>query len=202
MLKKRWLGMLVIALLWAQSIVAAPILVVGDSISAAFGMDTEQGWVALLEQRLSEQGHDYEVINASISGDTTSGGLTRLPRLLEQHRPALVILELGGNDGLRGQNPAHIQQNLEAMIEMSQAQGAQVLLLGMQIPPNYGRRYTDAFAAIYPALSAAKQVPLVGFLLEGVAGVDGLMQRDGIHPAKAAQNRLLDNVWDELKPLL
>ena len=188
--------------LWAQGAMAGNVLVVGDSISAAFGMDTRQGWVALLEKRLAEGGFTQQVINASISGDTSAGGLARLPTLLAQHQPELVIIELGGNDGLRGQAPGQLQQNLAAMVDRSRAAGAKVLLLGMQLPPNYGQRYTRAFAAVYENLATEKQVPLVPFFLEGVGGVAGMIQADGIHPTVSAQPRLLDNVWPQLQPLL
>ncbi len=188
--------------LWAQGAMAGNVLVVGDSISAAFGMDTRQGWVALLEKRLTEGGFTQQVINASISGDTSAGGLARLPTLLAQHQPELVIIELGGNDGLRGQAPGQLQQNLAAMVDRSRAAGAKVLLLGMQLPPNYGQRYTRAFAAVYENLATEKQVPLVPFFLEGVGGVAGMIQADGIHPTVSAQPRLLDNVWPQLQPLL
>jgi len=185
-----------------QCAVAGPVLVVGDSISAAFGLNTERGWVALLEKRLREEGLERPVVNASVSGDTSAGGLSRLPRLLREHAPELVIIELGGNDGLRGQQPAQLQRNLARMIELSREAGAEVLLLGMQIPPNYGRRYTEAFAGVYPTLAEQYGVPLVPFLLEGIGGVQGMMQPDGIHPTLDAQPRLLDNVWPVLRPLL
>ena len=186
----------------AQNAAAGTILIVGDSISAGFGLDTRLGWVSLLEQRLSKEGHDDKVINASISGDTSAGGLARLPALLAEHKPDVVIVELGGNDGLRGQLPAQLKQNLASMIEASQQAGAKVLLLGMQIPPNYGARYTQAFAAVYGELANEKKVALVPFLLEGVGGKPELMQADRIHPAAGAQGLLLDNVWPVLKPLL
>lgn len=199
----RWLvGSLLTLMFWAQHLAAGPILIVGDSISAAFGLDTGSGWVAQLEQRLREEGHQQPVVNASISGDTSSGGLSRLPRLLREHAPEVVIIELGGNDGLRGQQPRQLQHNLAAMIDMSQASGAKVLLLGMQIPPNYGRRYTEAFARVYPHLAEQKGVELVPFFLQGVAGVPGMMQSDGIHPTRQAQPQLLENVWPFLAPLL
>lgn len=197
-----WIGGAVALMLWAQGTMAGTVLVVGDSISAAFGLDTRAGWVALLEKRLVDDGFEHRVVNASISGDTSAGGLARLPTLLAQHRPQWVIVELGGNDGLRGQPPAQLQQNLAAMIDQSQSAGAKVLLLGMQLPPNYGARYTRAFAEVYSALEKEKQVPLVPFFLEGVGGVEGMMQADGLHPALGAQQRLLDNVWPTLKPLL
>ncbi|MDB6144460.1 MAG: tesA [Pseudomonas sp.] len=189
-------------LLLSQGAAAGTVLIVGDSISAGFGLDTRLGWVSLLEQRLKQQGITDTVINASISGDTSAGGQARLPALLAAHKPEVVILELGGNDGLRGQQPAILQQNLAAMIDSSQAAGAKVLLLGMKLPPNYGVRYNEAFAAVYGNLAQQKKVPLVPFFLEGVGGIPELMQADGLHPAVAAQVKLLDNVWPTLKPLL
>ncbi|MBS7691374.1 arylesterase [Pseudomonas lalucatii] len=189
-------------LLSVQAAVADTVLVVGDSISAAFGLDTRQGWVALLEQRLSQQGYGHRVVNASISGDTSAGGAARLPGLLAEHRPRLVIIELGGNDGLRGQPPGQLQQNLATMVRQSRDAGAKVLLLGMRLPPNYGQRYTTAFAASFSAVAEAHEVPLVPFFLEGVGGVPGMMQSDGIHPTAAAQPVLLENLWPQLQPLL
>ena len=186
----------------AQNAAAGTILIVGDSISAGFGLDTRLGWVSLLEQRLEREGHDDRVVNASISGDTSAGGQARLPALLTEHKPDVVIVELGGNDGLRGQPPAQLQQNLAAMIDAAKTAGAKVLLLGMQLPPNYGPRYTEAFARVYTQLADEKQIALVPFFLEGVGGHPELMQADGLHPAAAAQKRLLDNVWPVLKPLL
>ena len=200
---RAWLiGTALSLLLCGSSAFAGTLLVVGDSISAAFGMDTRQGWVALLEKRLDEQGFDHQVVNASISGDTSAGGAARLPALLAEHQPELVIIELGGNDGLRGQPPAQLQQNLAAMVQASQQKGAQVLILGMQLPPNYGQRYTTAFAAVFPQVAGEFSVPLVPFVLEGVGGVPEMMQADGIHPTAEAQPRLLENVWPTLKPLL
>ncbi len=175
------------------------VVVIGDSISAAYGIQTDQGWVSLLQRRL---GAAFEVVNASISGDTTSGGLARLPRTLETHKPDLVIVELGGNDGLRGYPIANIHANLLAMTEAVIAAGAVPVLAGMRIPPNYGPRYTRAFHGIYTDVAAATGAALVPFLLDGVATDAGLMQRDGIHPTAAAQPRLLDNAWPILKPLL
>ena len=197
-----WMGLLVVLWLTAQGASAAALLVLGDSISAGFGLDTRLGWVNLLQQRLDAQGLDYQVVNASISGDTSAGGLARLAPLLTAHRPALVVVELGGNDGLRGQSPAQLQQNLAAIIQQSQASGAKVLLLGMHLPPNYGARYTQLFSQVYVQLASSESVALVPFFLEGVGGVPMLMQGDGIHPTAAAQPRLLDNVWPVLKPLL
>lgn len=174
---------------------AQSMLVVGDSISAAYGLDARQGWVALLQQRLDEMGASYQVVNASISGDTTAGGRTRLPALLAQHQPYVVILELGGNDGLRGLPLAQMKDNLGAMIDMAHAQGSQVILLGMRIPPNYGPRYSEGFYQVYQQLADERNVLLVDFFLEGVGGVPGMIQNDGIHPTEGAQPQLLDNIW-------
>ncbi|NMZ62951.1 arylesterase [Pseudomonas oryzihabitans] len=181
---------------------ARTLLVVGDSISAGYGLAEGQGWVRLLEQRLQAQRLDYQVVNASISGDTTAGGLARLPRLLAEHRPDVVAIELGGNDGLRGQPLAQFERNLTALVEQAKARGARVLLLGMRLPPNYGPRYTDGFAQVYTDVAKAQQVALVPFLLEGVGGDPAYMQPDGIHPRANAQQRLLDNAWPQLQPLL
>lgn len=197
-----WMGLVVALWLTAQGASAATLLVLGDSISAGFGLDTRLGWVNLLQQRLNQQGLDYQVVNASISGDTSAGGLARLPPLLTEHQPALVVVELGGNDGLRGQPPAQLQQNLAAIIAQSQASGARVLLLGMQLPPNYGARYNQLFRQVYTQLASSENVALVPFFLEGVGGVPMLMQGDGIHPTAAAQPRLLENLWPQLQPLL
>ena len=186
----------------AQNAAAGTVLIVGDSISAGFGLDTRKGWVALLEQRLKNEGFDDTVVNASISGDTSAGGLARLPAALAAHKPEVVIIELGGNDGLRGQPPAQLQQNLASMIQKSRDSGAKVLLLGMQIPPNYGKRYVEAFNKVFGDVAQEKKVPLVPFFLEGVGGHPELMQADGLHPAVAAQDKLLENVWPALKPLL
>nr|WP_298107656.1 arylesterase [uncultured Pseudomonas sp.] len=201
-MRKGLLGAVLCLAMWSQAALAGTVLVLGDSISAAFGLDTRQGWVALLEKRLAEQGSSHRVVNASITGDTSAGGAARLPRLLAEHRPDWVILGLGGNDGLRGLPPAQLQQNLAAMIDKAQASGAQVVLLGMLLPPNYGVRYTTAFARVYTALAEEKDVALVPFFLEGVGGVPTMMQNDGIHPALKAQPVLLENVWPVLKPLL
>lgn len=189
-------------LLVSQGAMAGTVLIVGDSISAAFGLDTRLGWVSLLEQRLAKEGFKEKVVNASVSGDTSAGGQARLPSLLAEHKPDLVILELGGNDGLRGQPPAQLQQNLSSMIQQSKQAGAKVLLLGMKIPPNYGERYTTAFAAVYPKVAQETNVSLVPFMLEGVGGVASMTQADGLHPNADAQPYLLDNVWPVLKPLL
>ncbi|MDR5862730.1 arylesterase [Halomonas campisalis] len=171
----------------------------GDSLSAAYGIEQQEGWVSLLEARLDGKAR---VVNASISGETSSGGASRLPELLGQLEPDIVLLELGGNDGLRGLPPGQFRNNLASMIEASLDAEAEVLLLGIDIPPNYGQAYRDAFTGVYFELAEAYEIALVPFLLEGVALEAGLMQSDGIHPTAAAQPRILDNVWPELAPLL
>lgn len=171
------------------------LLVVGDSLSAGFGLEPGQGWVTLLQDRLEARGYGYRVVNASISGDTTTAGLGRLPRALRLHQPAIVLIELGGNDGLRATPVALIRDNLAAMVRLAQAAGARVILAGMQMPPNYGMRYTADFAAVWPAVAKATGAPLIGFFLQGVALDPALMQADGIHPNAAGQPRLLDNAW-------
>lgn len=174
---------------------ARTLLIVGDSISAGWGVELEQGWVSLLQQRLAEREMAAAVVNASVSGETSSGGLARLPALLEAHQPDLLMIELGGNDGLRGTPLATMQQNLSQMIELGQAAGADVLLLGMRIPPNYGPRYTQGFEQVFVDLAAQYRVPLMPFFLEAVAGDPALMQDDGIHPRAEAQSQLLENAW-------
>jgi acyl-CoA thioesterase I len=174
-------------------------LVVGDSLSAGYGITQTESWVSLLRDRLQSKGYGYAVVNASISGDTTTGGLKRLPRALELHQPQLVIIELGGNDGLRGTPIKVIRDNLARMIELAKAAGAEVILAGMQIPTNYGTSYTQKFASIYPELAGQYGVGLVNFFLDGVALDPSLVQADGIHPTAAAQPILLDNVWPVLE---
>lgn len=179
------------------------LLIVGDSLSAAYGVQTEEAWVALLRARLDSEGlDDWVVVNASISGETTDGGLRRLPRLLEKNDPDIVVIELGGNDGLRGFPPDVIERNLAAMIEQVREAGAQPLLVGMQIPPNYGQRYTRAFADIFPKLASEYDTALVEFFLDGIYDQEGMMQDDGIHPTAEAQNKLLANIWPQLESLL
>ena len=180
----------------------ATVLVLGDSISAAYGIQWEDGWVHLLERRLKRLDPAHRVVNASISGDTTGGGLARLPAALAAHDPELVIIELGGNDGLRGYPVASIRQNLEQLVEAAAAGGRKVLLVGMQIPPNYGRRYTSAFQSLFEEVADAHGVPLVPSFLEEVALKPGLMQRDGIHPTAEAQPMLLDALWPFVEELL
>jgi acyl-CoA thioesterase I len=179
------------------------ILVFGDSISAGYGLEhVEQGWVALLQTRLKQQGYGYQVVNASVSGETTAGGLARLPRALTLHQPKIVILELGGNDGLRALPVEQMRTNLTRMIELASAAGARVLLLGMRMPPNYGPDYTRQFSAVFSDLAREKKLPMVAFLLNDVALSPALMQADGIHPNASGQPALLENVWPALKPML
>lgn len=178
------------------------ILIIGDSLSAGYGVGETQSWVTLLENHLAAEGYGYRVINASISGDTTSGGVRRLPRALEQHMPGIVLIELGGNDGLRGTPILVIRKNIAAMIEMSQKIGARVLLAGMQMPPNYGAAYTDEFANVYFELADEYDTALIEFFMKNVALNPKMMQADGIHPNTAGQPLLLKNVWPELIPLI
>ena len=198
-----------LALALATGVQAQPrapvILVVGDSLSAEYGLARGSGWVALLDQRLRSEKLNAQVVNASISGDTTSGGRSRLPALLKQHVPRVVVLELGANDALRGLPVAMTQDNLAGMVRAAKATGAKVLLAGMQMPPNYGKRYADDFAALFAATAQREGVALVPFLLKGVAdapNAEALFQADRIHPTAAAQPRMLDNIWPALRPLL
>jgi acyl-CoA thioesterase-1 len=181
---------------------ASPILVFGDSLSAGYGLRPGEGWVPLLQKRLQEQGYVTPVINASMSGETSGGGMQRLPRALELHKPSLVILELGANDGLRGLPVAETRANLEKMIDTARAAGAKVLLVGMRMPPNYGPRYTADFHQMYEDMAQRDDLPLVPFLLESVALNPALMQADGLHPNARAAPVLLDTVWPRLVPLL
>ncbi len=182
---------------------AAPaILVFGDSLSAAYGIPRASGWVALLEQRLLTGNAGYQVINASVSGETTAGGLTRLPALLARHRPQLFILALGANDGLRGLPPPQTARNLEAMIALAEKQGANVLLVGMRLPPNYGAAYAGKFQSVFTEVAKKKKVRLLPFLLEGIAAQPEHFQADGLHPTAQAQPLLLDTVWRVLSPML
>jgi acyl-CoA thioesterase-1 len=182
---------------------AAPVLlVVGDSISAAYGLTAGAGWVDLLAARLAAQRYPHRVVNASITGDTTAGGRARLPALLARHKPAIVVLELGGNDGLRGGNLASTRDNLTAMVVAVQRAGAKALIVGMKLPPNYGPAYVREFDALFAGVANAHRLPLVPFLFEGFGEKDELFQPDRIHPAAAAQPLLLDNVWPALRPLL
>ena len=189
---------------WLPSYAAtAPtIVVLGDSLSAAYGIRVEEGWVSLMQKRLTLQGYGYRVVNASVSGETTAGGLARLPRALQLHRPAIVILELGGNDGLRGLPLEQVRTNLDSMIRQSRAAGARVLLTGMRVPPNYGPAYTEKFHALYTDLARRYRLSLVPFLMEDVALDKTLLQADGLHPNERGQPVLLDEIWPLLQPLL
>jgi acyl-CoA thioesterase-1 len=199
-MKTFWL----LVLLWRGGAArAAPtILVFGDSLSAAYGIPRESGWVNLLAERLAARRPSYRVVNASVSGETTAGGLTRLPRVLAAHRPMLTILALGANDGLRGLPPGQTARNLEAMIGAAKKRGSEVLLVGMRLPPNYGTAYTRKFQSLYREVAKAGKVRLVPFLLEGMADRRARFQDDGLHPDAQAQPVLLDNVWRELEPML
>jgi acyl-CoA thioesterase-1 len=178
---------------------ARTLLVVGDSLSAGFGLEPGRGWVTLLQDRLDAKGYGYRVVNASISGDTTTGGLGRLPRALKVHQPSIVLIELGGNDGLRGTPIAVVRQNITDMIRLSREAGARVVLAGIQMPPNYGSRYTTEFASVYPQVAKSQKVALIGFILDGIALDRSLMQADGIHPNEAGQPKLLENAWPLLE---
>lgn len=181
---------------------AKTILVLGDSLSAAYNMPVENGWVALLDKRLDKLPGSHQVINASISGDTTAGGLSRLPQALKTSQADIVILALGANDGLRALSLQALKQNLEEIIELSKSRGSQVLLAGMQLPPNYGPYYTNQFRSIYEELATRHNLPLVPFLLDNVGGEEALIQSDGLHPNAEAQPLILENVWPYLESLL
>jgi acyl-CoA thioesterase-1 len=181
---------------------APVILVFGDSLSAGYGVPPGHSWVDLLARKIAQEGYDFRVVNASVSGETTEGGLARLPRALAMHAPRIVILELGANDGLRGLPVMQAQRNLEQMISLSQAHGARILLIGMRMPPNYGERYTSAFYAMYGELARRHGLALVPFLMAAVALKPELIQADGLHPNERAQPLLLSTVWPGLQPLL
>lgn len=199
----RALLLLTFALLASNAYSASKtVLVLGDSLSAEYGLARGKGWVNLLQQRLHANKIDASVVNASISGDTTSGGAARLPALLKTHRPDILIIELGGNDGLRGLPLAATEANLRSMIKAGESAHAKVLLLGMRLPPNYGASYTEKFHALYGKLARENKTALVPFFLEGVASREDLFQPDRIHPVAAAHPIMLDNVWPVLKPLL
>ncbi|MDH4019999.1 MAG: arylesterase [Xanthomonadales bacterium] len=178
------------------------LLILGDSLSAGYGMDREKSWVNLLDIRFKEYGYSYRILNSSISGDTTQGGLSRIPRLLDRYQPEIVIIELGANDGLRGIDPSITRENMTDMIRQSQAVGAQVLLAGIKLPPNYGSAYLQQFESIYPDLAKEFDTLLVPFFMDGVAFRPDLLQADTIHPNEKGQPVLLDNVWKVLQPAL
>ena len=200
--RRRGLALLAVLALHSGSAGAGGILVLGDSISAAFGMDPAQGWVALMAGQLASQCPEVQVHNASVSGETTAGGLHRLPALLEQWQPEVVVIELGGNDGLRGLPPEPMANNLVRMAQLARAAGAHPLLLGMKIPPNYGPVYQRRFERVFARVAAAEKLPFVDFFLAGVGGDPNFIQADGIHPNAAAQPRLLKNAWTPLVEVL
>lgn len=189
-------------LMVSLNVSASGVLIMGDSISAGYGLPEKTGWVELLRQRLAAEELPFSVTNLSISGETTSGGLSRLPQALNQHFPQLVVIELGGNDGLRGTPLNAIRHNLEKMVELAKADDTEVLLLGMRIPPNYGRPYAEGFYRLFADVANKYEVAYVPFLLEGVGDNPALMQTDGIHPNQQAQPQLVDNVWPTLLPIL
>jgi acyl-CoA thioesterase-1 len=193
---------LFLSLFISQSALSGTLLVLGDSLSAGYGIQPSQGWVALLKKRLKQEYPDIRVINASISGETTDGGVSRLPELIEEHRPDWILIELGANDGLRGTPIPLIEENLSGLISMTQDSGAKPLLIGMRLPPNYGPRYTEQFFTMFSTLSEQREITLVPFLLEGVALDPTLMQSDGLHPNEKAQPILLETVWVGLSTLL
>lgn len=178
------------------------ILIFGDSLSAAYGISPQQGWAALLQKKLHLEQYDYDVVNASISGETTSGGVSRIKTTLQQTKPVIVVLELGANDGLRGLSIQEMTRNLNTIIQQSKKNGAKVMLIGMRIPPNYGPQYTEAFRLSYQQLSIQHKIPLVPFMLEKVAAKPRLIQDDGLHPNALAQTIILENIWPKLKLLL
>ena len=194
------LGLTLIGPAHAQDPIKPTLLVTGDSLSAEYGIARGSGWVSLLVGRLKQEGSAWEIMNASISGETTAGGLTRLPKLLSQKKPKLVIIELGANDALRGLPLAETEKNLRTMVELSKKSGAEVLLIGMRIPPNYGQQYTQEFAGLFVRIAKSQQVALLPFFLEGVAQRNELFQADRIHPNEAAQSILFQNVWTALTP--
>jgi acyl-CoA thioesterase-1 len=205
--RRTWQAWLILAALLLLPALAAaaprPILVLGDSLSAEHNLPAGSGWVKLLERRLQgELAQPPAVVNASISGETSAGALSRLPALLARHRPAVLVIELGGNDALRGLAPAQLRANLERMLVLARQSGAKVLLLGIDVPPNYGPSYRERLRQTYQDLAREHGTALVPFFLEGVALQPGLMQSDSLHPNAAAQPRLLDNVWPALRPLL
>lgn len=181
---------------------AKSIVVLGDSISAGYGIEVSQGWVTLLQKKLDEKGSDNIIHNESISGDTTAGGLARIDRALALHKPDIVIIELGANDGLRGLPPERIKSNLAGIAHRAQRSGAKVLLLSMKIPPNYGKRYIDLFYNIYPVLAKELRIPYVPFIMEDVALTKDMMQADGLHPNAKGQPFIAEKVWPQLLPLL
>lgn len=197
----RWL-LIVLLLVSPAAWSGQTILVFGDSLSANYGIAAEAGWVSLLQQRLDRKQHDVRIVNASISGETTAGGATRIRAALDAHQPDIVIIELGANDGLRGLSLSATRYNLDSIMLACRAHKARILLIGMRLPPNYGAGYTEGFAAIYPALAKKHRAALLPFLLDGIADRREWFQADNLHPTAAAQAAIMENVWAKLKPLL
>ena len=200
---RRFLFAVIVSLMSMTAMAKPPIIVVlGDSISAGYGIEVEEGWVALLQKKLIATNSNYRISNASISGDTSAGGLARIDQILTAHKPAIVLLQLGANDGLRGLSPVQMKNNLAGIVRRAQKAGAKVILLGMKIPPNYGKRYVDMFYNVYPQLAKELDIPFVPFILEDVALDKDLMQADGLHPNAKAQPILADKIEPYLFPLL
>ncbi|WKE64278.1 arylesterase [Gallaecimonas kandeliae] len=195
-------ALLLILLLISPLGQAKTLLVLGDSLSAGYGLQTEQTWVKLLSDRLAKEAPDWQLVNASISGETTGGALRRLPAILKEHQPDLVLIELGGNDGLRGYPLGRMKANLAQLVSLSRQAGSQVLLMEIWLPPNYGPRYLDAFKASFGQVAKAKDVPLLPFFLKDLFGKDGMVQGDGLHPTAQAQPALMENIWADLKDRL
>lgn len=195
-------SLIMLTLVATNAQAAQTIVVFGDSLSAAYGIQQNEGWVTLLQNKLKQEKFDYKVVNSSISGETTSGGLGRFEAMLKTHKPNIVVIELGANDGLRGLSVKEMQSNLNIMIKQAKAAKAEIMLLGMKIPPNYGIQYTQQFSDTYTDLAKKYGLNLVPFFLDGVAGNRSLVQDDGLHPKAEAQTQLLDNVWPQLKKLL
>ncbi len=191
-----------VIVLCATPLSAKSIVVLGDSLSAGYGIDVKKGWVALLQQKFNQENKTFTIFNESITGDTTAGGLARIDKALAQHKPDLVILELGANDGLRGLSPKKMKSNLIEIIVRSQQSGAKVLLLSMRIPPNYGKRYVDMFYNIYPDIAKETNIPFVPFILNDVALVKEMMQKDGLHPNEKAQPIIAKKIWPYVKSIL
>lgn len=198
----RTVGVFVLSLLMIASLQAKTILVVGDSLSAGYGLEDKQGWVDLLAEKLKQEDSSYVVVNISTSGDTTQNGLAKVPKALNRYNPQIVIVELGANDGLRGLSLKQVRANLYQIVTLSQQKGAKVLLLATQLPPNYGAKYLNQFNQIYQDLAKEKKVALIAMFLQGIAGNASLMQQDGLHPKREAQAKILQNVWPTLQPLL
>ena len=201
LIKKILLGLL-LSVVTLPAIAKNTILVVGDSLSAAYGMRQEQGWAALLQQRLHDQQYDYQIINVSVSGDTTSNGLAKLPAALKQYQPAITIIALGGNDGLRGLPLVTIKKNLNEMIMLAKDANSQVVLVGVRLPPNYGPAYTDGFQQIFETLASQNEIRVVPSMLQNIDEKKSAFQNDGIHPTAAVQSAIMDNIWSTLKGLL